>query len=84
MTDDDLRTLLADRVRAVRDRIAAACARAGRDPADVTLVAVTKTVSARVAALLLGPRRRGPGREPAAGALGARPRPCRTGTSAGT
>jgi PLP dependent protein len=28
----------------VRERIAASCARAGRDPADVTLVAVTKTV----------------------------------------
>jgi PLP dependent protein len=52
MTDDELRTLLADRVRAVRDRIAAACARAGRDPAEVTLVVVTKTVSSRVAALL--------------------------------
>jgi PLP dependent protein len=52
MTDDELRTLLADRVRAVRDRIAAACARAGRDPAEVTLVAVTKTVYPRVAALL--------------------------------
>lgn len=30
----------------VRDRIAAACARVGRDPADVTLVAVSKTVDA--------------------------------------
>jgi pyridoxal phosphate enzyme (YggS family) len=28
----------------VRERIAASCARAGREPADVTLVAVTKTV----------------------------------------
>jgi PLP dependent protein len=52
MTDDDLRRLLADRVRAVRDRVAAACARAGRDPNEVTLVAVTKTVSSRVAGLL--------------------------------
>jgi pyridoxal phosphate enzyme (YggS family) len=52
MTDDELRTVLADRVRAVRTRIAAACARADRDPAGVTLVAVTKTVGARVAGLL--------------------------------
>ncbi len=48
----DIRTLLASRLRAVEDRIAAACARAGRSRADVTLVAVTKTVSAEVAALL--------------------------------
>jgi pyridoxal phosphate enzyme (YggS family) len=52
VTDADLRTLLADRVAAVRGRIAAACARAGRDPAEVTLVAVTKTVSPRVAAVM--------------------------------
>jgi PLP dependent protein len=36
--------------RAARDHVletvAAACARAGRDPADVTLVAVSKTVDA--------------------------------------
>jgi pyridoxal phosphate enzyme (YggS family) len=39
-----------DRLRAARERvlgrIADACARAGRDPAEVTLVAVTKTVAA--------------------------------------
>lgn len=51
MTDDELRSVLADRVAAVRTRIAAACARAGREP-NVTLVAVTKTVSARVAGVL--------------------------------
>ncbi len=34
-----------ERVEAVRRRIAAACVRAGRDPSEVTLVAVTKTVS---------------------------------------
>jgi pyridoxal phosphate enzyme (YggS family) len=33
-------------IEAVRQRIAAACGRAGRDPAEVTLVAVTKTVPA--------------------------------------
>ena len=52
MTDPDLRALLADRIAAVRARIAAACARVGRDRAEVTLVAVTKTVSPRVAAFL--------------------------------
>jgi PLP dependent protein len=52
MTDAELRTVLADRLASVRARIAAACGRAGRDPAGVTLVAVTKTVSPRVAALL--------------------------------
>jgi pyridoxal phosphate enzyme (YggS family) len=35
---------LARRVRAVRARVAAAAERAGRDPDDVTIVAVTKTV----------------------------------------
>jgi pyridoxal phosphate enzyme (YggS family) len=39
---DDFRDAHAD----VRARIAAACARAGRDPRDVTLVAVSKTVAA--------------------------------------
>lgn len=34
---------LADRVRSVRERIAAAAQRSGRDPGAVTLVAVTKT-----------------------------------------
>lgn len=32
-----------ERVETIRDRIEAACARASRDPEDVTLVAVTKT-----------------------------------------
>lgn len=34
---------IATRLEAVRERIAAACERAGRDPAEVTLVGVTKT-----------------------------------------
>ena len=34
---------IAANVRAVRARIAAACERAGRDPASVTLIAVSKT-----------------------------------------
>jgi len=52
MIDAELRSILSDRLAAVRERIAAACRRAGRDPADVALVAVTKTVSARVAAVV--------------------------------
>lgn len=46
-------SLLAANLRAVRDRIAAAARRAGRDPAGVTLVAVTKSVPAAVAAELV-------------------------------
>jgi hypothetical protein len=52
MDESQLRSVLAERIAGVRGRIAAACARAGRDPAGVTLVAVTKTVSPRVAALV--------------------------------
>jgi PLP dependent protein len=44
--------VLLDRLRAVEDRLGAACRRAGRPRADVRLVAVTKSVSAEVAALL--------------------------------
>ena len=47
MPDTDPRQRdLAANLAAVRDRIAAACARTGRDPAGVTLVAVTKTFPA--------------------------------------
>ncbi|WP_431282643.1 YggS family pyridoxal phosphate-dependent enzyme [Humitalea sp. 24SJ18S-53] len=35
-------TTIADNLARIRDRIAAACAKAGRDPAGVTLVAVSK------------------------------------------
>ena len=43
---------IAQNLRRVRERIAAACGRSGRDPSEVTLVAVTKTVtSAEVAEL---------------------------------
>jgi pyridoxal phosphate enzyme (YggS family) len=49
MTDAELRTLLSDRFAAVRAQIADACRKAGREPTGVTLVAVTKTVSPRVA-----------------------------------
>ena len=37
---------LAERLRSSRDKIAAACQRAGRDPDEVTLVCVSKTVPA--------------------------------------
>jgi pyridoxal phosphate enzyme (YggS family) len=52
MTDNELRAVLAERLAEVRLRIAAACARVGRNPEGVTLVAVTKTVSPRVARLI--------------------------------
>jgi pyridoxal phosphate enzyme (YggS family) len=54
----------------VRARIAAACARAGRDPADITLVVVTKTYPASDVALLaeLGVRDVGENRDQEAAA----------------
>jgi pyridoxal phosphate enzyme (YggS family) len=48
--DTDFRGLLSDRLGSVRERIVGACARAGRAPQEVTLVAVTKTVPPPVAA----------------------------------
>jgi pyridoxal phosphate enzyme (YggS family) len=50
MTDDELRSSLSERLTAVRERMANACRRSGRSEEDVTLVAVTKTVSTRVVA----------------------------------
>ncbi|MBN1888007.1 MAG: YggS family pyridoxal phosphate-dependent enzyme [Thermoflexales bacterium] len=60
---------LADTIPAVQDRIAAAARRAGRDPASVTLVAVTKTVPAEIVleACQLGLRDFGENRVEAAG-----------------
>jgi PLP dependent protein len=52
VNDSHLKKLLNDRVNNVRERIRAACQRAGRAGADVTLVAVTKSVPIEVAALL--------------------------------
>jgi pyridoxal phosphate enzyme (YggS family) len=46
--------ILADRLAAVEERLRAACKRAGRQREQITLVAVTKTVSAEIAALLHG------------------------------
>jgi PLP dependent protein len=51
-TSTEMRILLTDRLSSVRARIARACARAGRNPAGVRLVAVTKTVGPAVAELL--------------------------------
>jgi pyridoxal phosphate enzyme (YggS family) len=52
MTDAEIRERLRERLQAVEERIVAACRRAGRESAEVTLVAVTKAVGARVARLL--------------------------------
>ena len=52
MTGSSRRDELAVRLTAVRQRIAAACQAAGRDPADVTLIAVTKTFPASDVRLL--------------------------------
>lgn len=64
MTDAELTSTLQTRLDSVRERIAAACHRVGRDPGDVTLLAVTKTVSVRVAAAIaaLGVRELGESR----------------------
>jgi pyridoxal phosphate enzyme (YggS family) len=52
MAGSQIRAFLTNRLNAVEKRICAACDRAGRSRADVTLVAVTKTVSPPVAAVL--------------------------------
>lgn len=52
MTDAEIRTRLQDRLQAIEERIVGACQRAGRARSEVTLVAVTKTVSSRIAGLL--------------------------------
>lgn len=55
MTSQDERRLeLRSNLAALRARIAAACEAAGRSPADVTLIAVTKTFPASDVALLAG------------------------------
>lgn len=52
MTDAEIRTRLQDRLQAVEERILATCKRSGRARAEVTLIAVTKSVGVRVARLL--------------------------------
>jgi PLP dependent protein len=54
VTNPDRREELAGRLATVRERIAAACRAAGRDPGEVTLVAVTKTFPASDVRLLSG------------------------------
>lgn len=54
MTDDELQRVLEERIAAVEARVTAACLRAGRPRGSVTIVAITKTVSVRVAAMLPG------------------------------
>ena len=52
MGDDELKGLLRERIAAVEARVTAACRRSARPRDSVTIVAITKTVSIRVAALL--------------------------------
>jgi pyridoxal phosphate enzyme (YggS family) len=52
VTESEQRSLLSRRLSEVEERLAAACRRAGRPRGAVTLVAVTKTVTPAVAALL--------------------------------
>jgi hypothetical protein len=52
--DADRRAELERNLAAVRARIAAACTAAGRDPAEITLIAVTKTYPASDVAALAG------------------------------
>lgn len=70
----DRRAVLAANLAAVRDRVAAACAAAGRSVDEVTLVAVTKTYPASDVALLadLGVREVGENRDAEAAPKAAR------------
>jgi pyridoxal phosphate enzyme (YggS family) len=53
VTETQRKQLLTDHLHAVEERLEAACTRAGRARSEVTLVAVTKTVSPGTATLLL-------------------------------
>jgi hypothetical protein len=53
MTVTERLTLLTSRLESVRQRIAKACDRVNRDPAGVTLVAVTKTVDVDAVRMLI-------------------------------
>jgi pyridoxal phosphate enzyme (YggS family) len=52
MNDSEIRSCLAERLKAVEARLQAACRRSGRARDEVTLVAVTKTVPPAVAVVL--------------------------------
>ena len=66
----------------VEERLRAACRRAGRARGDVTLVAVTKTVSAEVAGLAAGAGRAAIWARAGRKNCGARPPSCRAGALA--
>jgi pyridoxal phosphate enzyme (YggS family) len=53
LTGDDLAARIGERLRAVRERVAAAAERAGRNPEEITLVAVTKSHPPEAVAALL-------------------------------
>ena len=46
--------MIAENIRLVRERIAKACARAGRDPAQITIVAISKNRSAEEVGEVIG------------------------------
>ncbi len=48
-----MQTTIEQNIRSVQAKIEAACKRVGRDPGEVTLIAVTKTVSAETARLAI-------------------------------
>jgi pyridoxal phosphate enzyme (YggS family) len=52
MSETRVRDLMASRLAAVEERLQSACRRAGRQRGDVTLVAITKTISPDTAKLL--------------------------------
>jgi len=52
MTESEIQKVLQDRLAALEERLQAACRRSGRDRQEITVVGVTKTISASVAALL--------------------------------
>lgn len=69
MTEDERRSTLARNLDVVRGRIKAACAAHGRDPQEVTIVAISKTFPASDVRILadLGLRHMGENRHPEAG-----------------
>jgi pyridoxal phosphate enzyme (YggS family) len=52
ISQSQTKAILAKRLQTVEKRIEAACRRAGRSRSEVTLIAITKTVDAEIAALL--------------------------------
>src|SRR5262245_41759302 len=52
MSKSNVKQILADRIAAVEERLQAACRRSARKRSEITLVAITKTISPNTAALL--------------------------------